>query len=205
MKRDRINDMPRVAGETGRLGMVEFLAMNNPVRRFLHRHVEFRYFRESLGIHSINLAGKIVMDAGCGSGYGTKLIVDEFRPSRVIAFDLMPEQIALARKRGLGVDFFVGDMTEINVPDGTCDAVFIFGVLHHVKEWRGAVKEVIRILKPGGVILVEEPPYGFTWRELEGEFRTSGLTLLASRKFFLRFLCAYVWRKQGAGSDISKG
>jgi ubiquinone/menaquinone biosynthesis C-methylase UbiE len=195
MKPDKENVIQRDNAQNGRLGRVEFLAMNNPVRRFLHKRVEFRFFRETLRAYSIDIAGKVIMDAGCGSGYGTKLITDEYKPSRIIAFDVMPEQIRLARKRHLGVDFFVGDMTAIDEPDGSCDAVFIFGVLHHIKNWKDGVKEVVRTLNRGGVLMVEEPPFGFTWRELEAEFRASGLTQLASRKFFLRVLRGYLWRK----------
>ena len=193
------------AAETGRLYYLEFLAMNNPIRRFFQKHVEFKIFREHLRTHHIDLTGRVVMDAGCGSGYTTELIIGEFKPSRVIAFDLMPEQIKLARKRGLGIDFFVGDMADIDVPDGTCDAVFIFGVLHHIKNWRVAVKEVIRTLKPGGVLLIEEPLYGFTWGELEEGLRASGLTMLASRKLFLGYIRSYLFRKPGTARNTSKG
>jgi ubiquinone/menaquinone biosynthesis C-methylase UbiE len=189
------NKMRGAGAEAGRLGIIEFLAMNNPARRFLQRRVEFALFNEFLRTHSIDLNGGVIMDAGCGSGYSTELIVKEYAPSRIIAFDLMPEQIRLARKRGLGIDFFVGDMTDIDVPDGTCDAVFIFGVLHHVPNWKDAVAEVVRTLKPGGVLLVEEPPYGFTLAQLEKGLRAAGLTMLESRGLLLRTLRTYLWRK----------
>lgn len=205
MKRDSEDAIRSGTTHWGRLDSREFRLMNSFIRRIVQKYFEFRFFKKVARTYPINLTGKVVMDAGCGSGYGAKLIVDEFRPSRVIAFDLMPEMITLALKRDLGIDFFVGDMTDIDVPDGTCDAVFIFGVLHHIKNWRVAVSEVIRVLKPGGFILVEEPRYGFTWQEFEEEFSTSGLALLASTVFFRGFIHAYVWRKQGVGSDISEG
>jgi SAM-dependent methyltransferase len=195
MKGDKKRDMPDAAAQKGRLGKIEFLAMNNPVRRFFQRRVEFALFKEFLGSHSIDLAGKVIMDAGCGSGYGTELISDEYAPSRLIAFDLMPEQIALAHKKKPGIDFFVGDMTDIDLPDGTCDAVFIFGVLHHIPNWKDAAGEVVRTLKPGGVLLIEEPPYGFTLAQLEEGLRAAGLTMLASKRLLFRALRAYLWRK----------
>jgi ubiquinone/menaquinone biosynthesis C-methylase UbiE len=201
MKSTGENIMPRGAADTGRLGRIEFLAMNNPVRRLLQKHVEFRFFRDALRSHSIDLTGGVIIDAGCGSGYGTRLIVGEYKPSRVIAFDIMPEQIELAQKRGIGVDFFVGDMTKIDTPDNSCDAAFVFGVFHHVPDWRRAVVEVARTIKPGGVLVVEEPPYRFTFRELEEALRASGLTMLAAKGFFMRTIRGYLWRKGGTGHD----
>jgi SAM-dependent methyltransferase len=204
MKSAGENVMPRGAAEAGRLCKIEFLAMNNPVRRFLQKNVEFRFFRDALRAHAINPTGGVIMDAGCGSGYGTRLIVDEYRPSRVIAFDIMPEQIELAKRRDIGVDFFVGDMTKIDLPDNSCDAAFVFGVFHHVPGWRRAVREVVRTIKPGGVLVVEEPPYRFTFRELEEALRASGLTMLAAKGFFMRTIRGYLWRKGGAGRGTSE-
>jgi SAM-dependent methyltransferase len=196
MESERINPR-RNPSPAGRLGWIEFLAMNNPARRLVHRHVEFRYFRDVLRAHSIDLTGAVIMDAGCGSGYGTKLIMDEYAPSRMVAFDLMPEQIGLANRRGLGVDFFVGDMTDIDLPDESCGAAFIFGVLHHVPDWRRAAAEVVRTLAPGGVLLVEEPPLGLTWRGLEEELKALGLVVLDSRNLFICAIRAYVCQKPG--------
>jgi methylase of polypeptide subunit release factors len=85
--------------EQMRLGRIEFMAMNNPLKRWLQKHVEFRLFRRHLEKHHIDLTGKAILDAGYGSGYGTELIAAAFAPCQLVAFDLMPEQIALARRR----------------------------------------------------------------------------------------------------------
>ena len=140
-----------------RLNAVELFAMNNPARRLLQRHVEMRAFSAMLDDAGIELDGARVLDAGCGSGYSTRLISERFRPREVVAFDLMPEQIERARKRHAGLArFSVGDLTRISHPDASFDAAFVFGVLHHVPEWKAALAELARVLRPGGVLLVEE-------------------------------------------------
>jgi len=140
-----------------RLNAVELLAMNNPARRLLQRHVEMRAFSSMLQDAGIDLAGARVLDAGCGSGYSTRLITERLRPREVVAFDLMPEQIERARKRhGALAQFSVGDLTRISHPDASFDAAFVFGVLHHVPDWQAALAELARVLRPEGVLLVEE-------------------------------------------------
>jgi ubiquinone/menaquinone biosynthesis C-methylase UbiE len=143
----------------------------------------------------ISLEKKLIMDAGCGSGYSTELIAHEFHPSRIIAFDYMPEQINLAKKRELRVDFSTGDLTQIESADNTCDAVFIFGVLHHIPEWRAAVCEVFRVLKPGGVLLVDEPRARFNWLEFESGIRQAGMNILEVRNIFFTLLRGYLCQK----------
>ena len=178
-----------------RLGVIEFLAMNNPIRRWIQKHVEFGIFKKHLEKQCIDLQGGVIMDAGCGSGYSTVLLANEYHPSRLIAFDYMPEQIRLARKRKLNVEFAVGDLRKVQSDDAICDAVFIFGVIHHIVQWQEALCEVARVLKPGGVLLLDEPKYGFTWEELESELRNVGLDILDTSSFFFKLFHTYLCQK----------
>jgi len=180
-----------------RLGKFEFLAMNNPLRKWSQKNVEFKTFKHQLKKAGIELNGKVIMDGGCGSGYSTELIVNEFHPSRIFAFDFMPEQIALAKKRKLNVDFAVGDLTKIDAANGTFDAAFIFGVLHHIPEWAEALSQTSRVLKPGGVLLVEEPKYRFDWNTFESGIKQAGFEIVDMEKRFFGDFHIYLCRKTG--------
>lgn len=137
-----------------RLSRIEFLAMNNPLRRFMQKHFELPHF-QSMGLF---VGGKDVLEIGCGSGYAAGLFYD-LRPKSYVGIDLMPEQITLALKRGLpGLEFRVMDTADLGAfPGGSKDVVVIFGILHHVPEWRKALEECARVLRPGGWLYVEEP------------------------------------------------
>ena len=137
----------------------------------------------------------MLVDAGCGSGYDAGLIAQKFEPSRLVAFDIMPEQIRLALRRVLNAEFFVGDMTHLELPDGMADAVFIFGVLHHVPAWRKALEELWRILAVGGVLLVGEPRERFRWSELEDGIRDAGFEMVERRRLYAGYFRCYLWRR----------
>jgi ubiquinone/menaquinone biosynthesis C-methylase UbiE len=87
-------------------------------------------------------------------------IVQRFRPRRVDAFDLDERQIARARPRLADLDgvirLWVGDAERIDAPDGAYDAVVELTIFHHVPDWRRALAEVRRVLRPGGLFLFEE-------------------------------------------------
>jgi len=178
-----------------RLSRFEFRAMNTPFRRFILKHFEFSTFVRFLRKNNIDLKGKVLVDAGCGSGYDTGLIAQKFAPARLVAFDIMPEQIRLARRLGLNAEFFVGDMTHLELPDGMADAVFIFGVLHHIPAWRKALEELWRILADGGVLLIGEPHERFRWSELEEGIRDAGFEMVEWRRLYAGFFRNYLWRK----------
>ena len=195
MESENLETLVERGPEDGTLSAFEFFAMNNPVKRFFHKHLELRLFKDMLKGHDVDIEGKEIMDAGCGSGYSSRLIMEEFRPSRLFAFDLMPEQIELAKRNHPDIEFSIGSMTDIDAEDESFDAAFIFGVLHHVKKWRTAVTEVFRVLRPGGVLLVEEPRVGFTWPEFEEGIVASGLVVLDSRKFLFSYFRSYICQK----------
>ena len=183
--------------ESIRLGKFEFFAMNNPIRRLRQKYGEFPVFEKMLKTHGIDLSSKVIVDMGCGSGYGSELILERVKPSKLIAFDLMREQIALARKRRLPVDFLVGDATAMEIPDASCSAVFDFGILHHIPVWRTALAEVARVLVPDGVLLIEEPHKLFEWPELENGVEEAGFKILDRKQWyrcFFRFFLAQKFR-----------
>ena len=139
----------------------EMKMANSSPKEFINKHYKFKGFEKLLQRNDIDLEGKVILDAGCGSGHSLQLIAEKYEPVELYGFDFMPEQVDLARQRGLSAEVFVGDITDPTLPAGTFDAVFIQGVLHHVPEWRKALEEVSRVIKPGGVLLLEEPNRGF--------------------------------------------
>jgi ubiquinone/menaquinone biosynthesis C-methylase UbiE len=139
-----------------RLNDRELSMMDSRMRRLSQRAIELRAFRKLLDRANIDLRGKHLLDAGCGNGFGLELLAKTFRPTRLVGFDLMPEQVERAKRRNLTAEVSIGDITAIAQPDATFDGVFVFGILHHVVEWRTALVEIARVLRPGGVLLVEE-------------------------------------------------
>ena len=90
----------------------------------------------------------------------TRLLVERFGPE-VVATDFDPEQVALAEGRLADLDewveFRVVDARAMPFDDAQFDGVFSFGVLHHILgEWRQAVAETARVLKPDGWLVLTD-------------------------------------------------
>ncbi|MEN8181338.1 MAG: class I SAM-dependent methyltransferase [Myxococcota bacterium] len=138
------------------LNRLEYALMNNPIRAAIQRHFEARRLLRMGGA----MGGGRALEIGCGRGVGTELILGGFGADSVDAFDLDPRMVAQARARlsphGSRARLWVGDANAISAPDATYDAVFDFGIIHHVLEWRGALAEIQRVLKPGGCFYAEE-------------------------------------------------
>jgi ubiquinone/menaquinone biosynthesis C-methylase UbiE len=137
-----------------RLSEKEFKAMSNASRQFFQRKVEFPAMKRM----GLQCEERDVVELGCGSGYGAVLLQTR-HPGSYVGMDIMPEQIELAKKRGLtNAEFRVQDVTDLsNIEMGSKDVVVVLGILHHVPHWRKALKESHRILKRGGEVYVEEP------------------------------------------------
>lgn len=140
-----------------KLNLWERLLVNNPVRSLVQHHVEAPRLLRLGG----RLEGKHVLEVGCGRGVGVEVILQRFGAARVTAIDVDPKMVTLAKGRlsAYGpdrVELRMGDAAAIESPDEAFDAVFDFGILHHVPDWQRAVKEIARVLRPGGLFFFEE-------------------------------------------------
>ena len=140
-----------------KLNTVEKALMNNPLRTGLQRFYETPLFLRLGG----PLTGQRVLEVGCGRGVGTQLLFKRFGAREVVAFDIDPDMVARARRRLAAypperLTLTVGDVTTIDAPTATFDAVIDFAIIHHVPDWPRAVTEIVRVLKPGGRFYFEE-------------------------------------------------
>lgn len=139
------------------LNRIEKLTMNNAVRAWVQHSVEAPLFEQLGG----RVEGSLCLEIGCGQGVGVEIIFERFGAREIHAFDLDPRMIARAQQRlarfpADRLRLAVGSATEIDAEDGAYDAVFDFGILHHVPDWQRAVGEVARVLRPGGHFFFEE-------------------------------------------------
>ena len=139
-----------------KLNLLERLFILSPVRPLVQRYFESKQLLEMGG----SLNGGRALEIGCGQGSGIDLIYDRFGAIAVDAFDLDPRMLARSlrskRSREKTTCLWAGNVRQIPVANDTYDAVFNFGVLHHVVDWRATLREIRRVLKPGGRFYCEE-------------------------------------------------
>jgi SAM-dependent methyltransferase len=110
--------------------------------------VSFRDYFETADLAS--LAGRRVLDAGCGMGRHARQMAAHARHVVAVDFSRAIEQAAL-NTRGVGrVDCVQADLLQLPFPDGTFDFVYSLGVLHHLGNTETALRALVSQLKPGG-------------------------------------------------------
>jgi 2-polyprenyl-3-methyl-5-hydroxy-6-metoxy-1,4-benzoquinol methylase len=100
---------------------------------------------------------KVVLDIACGSGYGTQIMAAS--ASRVYGVDVDEPTIRYAKEHYAAdnIEYLVGDGVAIPLSDHSVDVVVSYETIEHIEDYQTFMKEVKRVLKPGGVLLLSTP------------------------------------------------
>ncbi|WP_255433338.1 bifunctional 2-polyprenyl-6-hydroxyphenol methylase/3-demethylubiquinol 3-O-methyltransferase UbiG [Brevibacillus sp. LEMMJ03] len=131
----------------------QFQKGDQTIQFFLSYHSQEQMFRD-----------KTVLDIGCGGG-GKTCYYATFGPKQMIGIDIVPhyaeEGNAFAREKGLAdrVAFMTADSAELPFDDNTFDTIIMNDAMEHVDRPEQTLDECFRVLKPGGHLYINFPPY----------------------------------------------
>ncbi|MEL5297312.1 malonyl-ACP O-methyltransferase BioC [Serratia nevei] len=134
--------------------------------------------------------GERLLDAGCGTGYFSRLWRE--RGKQVTALDLAPGMLDVARQRQAAHHYLLGDIEQVPLPDAAMDICFSSLVVQWCSDLPAALAELYRVTRPGGAILFSTlvagslQELGDAWQQVDGERHVNAFLPLAQ----IRAACA---------------
>ncbi|MBA2524586.1 MAG: class I SAM-dependent methyltransferase [Pyrinomonadaceae bacterium] len=106
----------------------------------------------------------LLIDAGMGTGVW---LVEMSSVCRVLGLDNSKESIALGRLRleAVGGATLKTSLYDVNLPDSCATVVTILDVLEHLDDDRAALQEMIRLVRPGGILVITVPALRWLWSD----------------------------------------
>ncbi|MEJ7762210.1 MAG: class I SAM-dependent methyltransferase [Thermomicrobiales bacterium] len=127
---------------------------SNPVqRRLLDR------FHVAIEETVAGLAPASFLDAGCGEGFVTEILLRRVPGMAITGFDFNPSSVALAGKTNPGATFVEASIYDIPFEDGAFDVVGCFEVLEHQPDPAAALAELARVARRAVVLSVPHEPF----------------------------------------------
>lgn len=146
---------------------------------FVHRYPEFRQRWEAV-VGSLN--GKTFVDIGCGPG--NVLVSLQAKPSLAIGVDVARGSLEMASSAGYVP--LLADAHQLPLTSGFADVVALNATLHHCVDMHRVLLESARLVKPGGMLVLDHDPQVSAWN-----YRGLGLAMWKLRKPIYR------WMKRG--------
>ena len=154
-----------------KLNSLEFLLMNNPIRAYIQEKYELPLLVKNLSLEKFDS----ILEIGCGNGNGTKLIKKYFNPLNMTAIDLDEKMIQIAKEKDMDTStmYRVMDASKLDFPNKSFNAIFDFGIIHHIPNWKNCIVELKRVLTNTGKLIIEDLSLdtfsgfpGFLWKLL---------------------------------------
>jgi ubiquinone/menaquinone biosynthesis C-methylase UbiE len=111
--------------------------------------------REALAFLESN-DGSIVLDIGCGPGTLCERLRSGREAIKVVGIDASPQMINHARGSYPNCDFLFGFAEQLPVASETVDMVVCLNTLHHLTDIAAALREIVRVLRPGGIAILRD-------------------------------------------------
>ncbi len=124
------------------------------------QHVIDRASRYHAGMQlkkNINNKFPTILEIGCSSGFMLQYMQQIFPQALVMGADIVTTPLLTLSQRMPRTPLFQFDLLRCPLPDQCLDAVVMLNVLEHIEDDEAALKQVFRILKPGGVLVLEVP------------------------------------------------
>lgn len=114
--------------------------------------------KDSIVLEHVANPGTIV-DLGCGEGILLEKLVKKFPNQNIVGIDFMKENVEICQKHLLPAR--QGDIYDLDLKDGSVDMVILMEVIEHLENASKAIKEIYRILRPNGKLIVIFPNDAF--------------------------------------------
>ena len=190
---------PNTEGEAQKLTRLEHLVRYNKSLEFLNER-------------------SIVLDAGCGCGYGSAMLAQH--SSKVIAIDNSPDAINYAIKNypRNNIDYCIGDLENVDLnPFGKFDLITFFEVIEHLHKPEAALKNFREHISPKGYLLLSTPnsecsigcnPYHireYTKRELEELLSKNGFKVkqILGQGYYTKGLTDFIKKSIGLKPEVN--
>jgi SAM-dependent methyltransferase len=107
------------------------------------------------------VSSSVIMEIGCSSGFLIKDLIKCFPDATVVGADVVKEPLNRLARDLPGVPLIRFDLLKCPLPDQSVDVLVMLNVLEHIEDDATALKNALKLLKPGGTLVIEVPagPY----------------------------------------------
>ena len=134
-------------------------------------------------VSAAEITNKDIVEIGCGRGGGLAYITQNFLPASAKGIDLDKQAVSFCNRNYSldGLSFLQGDAQNLSLENHSCDVVINVESSHRYPDMTAFLREVSRILRPGGYFFFTDFRYNHEIEELKKELGLSGMTVTKER------------------------